>query len=130
VSFVVVVVVMVVATVLLVVATVVVVLFVLGVLVVRVVVIVTLVVVVVVLIVVVVVRIVVDVVVVVQPVIGVFVQPLVGEQLSVVHAFPSLQFGARQVASQQAFGAPPLSQVSGNSTVWLPHTGQGVMHPV
>ena len=70
-------------------------------------------------------RSVVVVVVVVQPTIGVFVHPVEGEQLSVVHGLASLQFGARQVASQQAFGAP-ASQVSGNSVTLLPHTGHGV----
>src|SRR2546426_904318 len=51
-------------------------------------------------------RSVVDVVVVVQPTIGVLVQPVEGEHVSVVHGLLSLQFGARQVASQQAFGVP------------------------
>jgi len=68
---------------------------------------------------------VVEVVVVVQPVIGVFVQPVVGEQVSAVQAFPSLQFGARQLASQHAFTVP-VSHVSGNSTTWLPHVGHGI----
>ena len=51
--------------------------------------------------------------------------PSCGSQVSVVQANPSLQLSVRQNAEQPSQRCvPPSSQVSGNSTVPLPHTGQ------
>ena len=57
------------------------------------------------------------VVVVVQPGMRACVQPAGTLHASTVQASKSSQKGVRQVASQQAFGGPPVSHVSGNSTI-------------
>src|SRR5438309_1489779 len=54
------------------------------------------------------------------------VQPTGTLHASTVQASKSSQNGTRQVASQQAFGEPPVSHVSGNSTIRLPHAGHGI----
>src|SRR5439155_19079577 len=66
------------------------------------------------------------VVVVVQPGMRVCVQPTGTLHASTVQASKSSQNGTRQVASQQAFGTPPVSHVSGNSTIRLPQVGHGI----
>ena len=67
------------------------------------------------------------VVVVVQLGMMVFMHPAMGSQLSVVHGSLSLQSATRHVGPHDWQGpfALPLSQVSGNSTTPLPHTGHG-----
>ena len=57
--------------------------------------------------------------------IGVFRQPRRGLHESVVQASPSSQCSLLQSEEQPSqLTALPSSQVSGNSTLWLPHTGQ------